>query len=370
MAVSVNVSQNKAIKFDLDHLPATHTKKGDWFSGIAPMLMGAVWAVMATTILVATGLLWENDRTAFIVFPLVFASAGILLFLSGLNTLFKVTTTTIDKCQIAFSFKSLFRSKQWVEDLERYEGILYRDEYHSGGKNQRSFTLYIVELYHTDKDKVVILHQSTSSEGMREIWEDSCRKLNLPAVEKDGSSLIKRDVEDLDKSVRDLVKEGKISIHFDPSLTPPKGLKVNAAGDIFQVILTKDEFSLVGNVIALMIPGVIIWFGFAPKGGWPFLIVGIIIGLLMLQAMLWSALTKASIRIGEETLILNRITPWGETAGTTIKTSEIESVVVRKIKGYDEVLIKTDQQQVAIGRGLSVEALQWLKNCILTIIAT
>lgn len=369
MAVTVNVSQNKELKFDLDRVPATRTIKGDKFTDIARMLMGAVWTGMATTFLVATGLIWGIELAPVIIL-LVLASAGILLFLFGLNELFKVTATTIDKRQISFSLRSLFGSKQWVEDLEAYEGILYRDAYYSGGKNRRSYTLYIVELYHTDKDKVVILHQSTSSEGMRGIWEDSCRKLNLQAVEKDGSSLIKRDWQDIDKSVRDLLKEGKISINFDPSLPPPKGLKVNAAGDIFQVIVTKDEFSIVSVLFALMIPGVFIFVGFAPNGGWPFLLFGIIFGLFIVKILLWSALTKASIKIGEEALFLNRITPWGETAGTTLSTSEIESVVVREIRGYEEVLINTDQQQAAIGRGLSAEALQWLKNCILTIIST
>jgi hypothetical protein len=41
MAVAVNANRNKAIMFDLDQLPATRTRKGDKFRGIAPMLMGA-----------------------------------------------------------------------------------------------------------------------------------------------------------------------------------------------------------------------------------------------------------------------------------------------------------------------------------------
>lgn len=369
MAVSINVKQTKGIHFDLEQLPVTYTKKGERLASIAAMLMGAAWAGLATKMLVATGPIGEKDLAPIIVL-LVFASTGIVLFFSGLNELFKVTKTTIDKRQISFSFRSLFGSKQWVENLQEYEGILCRDEYRSERKNQRVGTLYTVELFHVDKDKIVILYQSTTMEGVRGIWENYCRKLNLQAVEKDGSSFIKRDVEDLDKSVRDLVKEGKISINFDPAQLPPKGLRVNAAGDVFQVILTKGEFSILSTIIAVLIPVVSIFVGFNREGGWPFLIVGIIIGLLVAMALLWATFTMASIKIGEETLFLNRITPWGETTGTTINTSEIESVVMHRIRGFDEVLIKTDQQEVAIGRGLSADALQWLKNCILTIIST
>jgi hypothetical protein len=52
-------------------------------------------------------------------------------------------------------------------------------------------------------------------------------------------------------------------------------------------------------------------------------------------------------------------------------TSEIESVIVDKKDNHfhKQVLIKTDQQEEAIGGGLSAKALEWLKNCILSIIS-
>jgi hypothetical protein len=369
MAQSVNVGQAKAANFDLAHLPATSTQKGNWLFGIAHMFMGGSWIYFVTMVIVLTVDIWQKELALFLLL-LVFATAGIVMFLAGFNELFKVTTTTIDKRQITFSSRSLFRSKQWVEDFATYKGILYRIASSSGGKYKPSSTLYRVELFHNDREKVVILHQSSSSKGMRGIWEDSCRKLNLQALEIEGSSLVKRNIDDLDKSVRDLVKEEKISIHFDPSLPPPKGLKVNGAGNMLHVILTKDEISICGALIAILFPGIFIFAGLTNKGGLPFLIIGIIFELVMVHYLLWSTFTRASIRIGEEALVVNRITPWGETTGTTLRASEIESVIVHKSNGYEELLIKTDKQEVAIGRALSAEVLQWLKNCILSIIST
>jgi len=51
-------------------------------------------------------------------------------------------------------------------------------------------------------------------------------------------------------------------------------------------------------------------------------------------------------------------------------SSDIESVVVGESKRSKQVLIKTDQQQFAIGSGLSDEAQEWLRNCIVKIIST
>jgi hypothetical protein len=368
MPVSVNGSRAREFKLALDQLPFTHIMKGSRFLGL--ILMGQAAVTGAGT---AAMVIWfvQGIATPPIELFLIFAVWATIALPTGLHQLSSVTTTTIDARQVSFSSKSLIRSKQWMEEIDRYEGIAYREESHGGSKRSSPYTLHIVELYHADSKKTQKIYQSISARGVRAIWEDYCRKLNLPAVEKDGNTLIKRNVEDLDKSIRDLVKGGKLNIAFDPSRTPPKGVKVNAAGDIFEVILTKDEFSIVIYIFVLLFPGIFIFVSVNREGGLPFLIIGIIIGLVMVSALLWARFTKERIKIGEDTVYLNRITPWGETAGTTIITSEIESVVVDKKDNHfhKQVFIKTDQQQEAIGGGLSAEALEWLKNCIISIIS-
>lgn len=369
MAVTVNVSQNNTFKFDLDQLPATLTKTSDRRLGMIFTLAGVFFCSVVCVILVATLLrllqgAFKFDGNVFGIL-LINSLFGYVMLIVGLHHLL-IVTTTVDKGRISSSSRSLFGSKHWSEDLEGYEGILYRDEYHYQGKGA-SYALYIIELYHTDKEKIVILYQSTSPEGVRAIWEDACRKLNLQAVEKDGSNLIKRDVEDLDKSIRSFVNEGKLDIDFDMSQAPPKGLQAKTVGDMFQVIVNVKYFSLFGIVvIALVIWGIFFYFTFGGKNWVTFVILSILFFILGIKALVSIIFTRASIKIGENTIFVNAIRPWGETAGTTIVVSEIESVVV---SGY-EVLIKTDQQEVAIGRGLSAEALRWLKNCILTIIST
>ena len=84
----------------------------------------------------------------------------------------------------------------------------------------------------------------------------------MPAVEKDGEQLVKRDVEDLDKSVRELVTEGKIEVRFDPSQRPPKGLTVRVDGDALDITVTKKGMPVVGSLIGLAIPAVFIYIGF------------------------------------------------------------------------------------------------------------
>jgi hypothetical protein len=368
VTVTVNVKKKTGLAIDISQLPVTHTVRGDKFSGILLLIAGAVWASSVVAMLVAIGVLGGFDRTGAVVL-LALGTLGSIPFLSGVNELSKVTSTTIDKHQISYFYRSLLSSKQWVEELSGYEGLLYREEYHAGGKHQRSYTLYTVELHHQDKDKVIKFFQSTSSQGVRAVQEDLCRRLSLPAVEKDGSNLAKREVEDLDKSICELVREGKVSIDFDPSSSPPKGLQAVATGDTLQIIVKKDEFSVVNAVILLAIPGVFIFIGLANKGALPMLLIGTVVGLVMAAQLLRATFTRASLRIGPGTVSLIHITPWRETTVMSLRTAEIRHVVVRETRGLGEVLISTGPQQMAIGRGLSSDALQWLKNCIVTTVS-
>jgi hypothetical protein len=368
LIASLNVRQNRSLKLDLRQLPVTYTTKGSMGAGIGLILLGVACVGMSTWILVEIFSM-GNINVAAINVPLAFASIGTIIFLVGLNEPFRTTTITIDRLRVSYASMSRFRSKQWMEDIDKFEGIFSREEYHRGGKNRRSYTLYIVELFHNDSKKTIRLFQSTSSQNVRAIGEEFCRNLNLPALEKNGSYIVKRNVEDLGKSVRDLVKDGKLRIDFDPSRPPPKGLQAEVAGDMFQVIVNDDGFTIFRVIVPLLIPIVFIFIGLGKQEPMP-LVGGTVIGLTMVMSILWSVFTRESVKIGEETIVLNRTTPWGETAGTVIVTSDIKSVVVGESGRSKQVLIKTDQQQFALGSGLSAEAQKWLSSCIMSIIST
>jgi hypothetical protein len=367
LVASINISQNKSFKLDVKQLPVTHARRGSRAFGIGLMLFAATWASVITAFMVI--MLRIEDFEPHMLIPLFFAFMAAIPFIMGVYEFSRVTEISFDKDCVSFSSKSLFGAKQWMEDIGKFDGILNREEFHSGGKNRSSYTLYIVELYHTDHKKNIRLFQSTTSKGVRAIWEEYCRNLNLPALEKNGSQIDKRDVEDLDKSVRDQVKEGKLRIDFDPSRPPPKGLRTKVADDMFQVIVEDAGLTIINVTVPLLFPIVFIFIGLFQMEPLP-IIIGTIVGLVLVCSTLWFVFTKVRIKIGADKIVLNRTTPWGETADKVIMTCEIESVVVGEHERSKQVLIKTDHQQFAIGNGLSVEAQEWLRNCIVSIIST
>ena len=358
-------------RLDVSALPATRVDKGSKGTGIFMMIFALVWGGVPTLMLIASIASGEFDPA--MLFTLIFSVIGAGLFAGGLHLLFSSTTTLIDRNRVTVTKKSLLGTKQWSEPLSAFEGILSRSEYHSGGKNRPSYTLYIVELRHADPKKAVRLYESRSDLDFHPIWEDYCRQLALPAVETDGDRLVKRDVADLDKSVRELVREGKVKVDFDPAKPPPAELSLRVDGDVLELTVVRKKSSPVGFAIALLIPCVFIYIGFFIKDcPIVFGIFGAIFLAIFAAVGVLSLLAREQISIGKDEIRSRQVMPWGVMEGARVRSADIEVVRIGKEAGAgrDAVLLQTDGGNVKVGEGLSSESLEWLKNCVTRIIST
>jgi hypothetical protein len=367
---SVSSAAARTKSFDLSSIPATQVDKGSGCGGVVLLIFAVLWGGVPTAALISA--MAAGKLRPDVVLILFFSVSGAGMFIGGVHLLFSSTTTTIDGERVSVTKKSLFGMRQWSELISAYEGVQSRSEYHSGGKNSPSYTLYIVELLHKDPKKTVRLYQSSDDEVFRTIWEDYCRKLNMPAIETDGSKMIKRDAEDLDKSVRELVKEGKVRLEFDPSKPPPHGLSLKVDGDALELTVVKKKSSPVRAVIAVLIPGAFMYIGFFVENCPVFIgTVGAAFFLAFLAAFIWSLIVKDQIRISKDEILISQLTPWGPTIGDRISSEDVEVVRIgrERNQGRDSVLIETDQGNSKFGDGLSAESLEWLKNCIMRVIS-
>ncbi len=359
---------------DVDRLPLDYEEKADRKTGIFLTLFSLAWGGIPTVALIFIILSGQFEPGALAI--LIFTVIGAGLFVLGLTMLFKKKRIRIDSEGVSVDEKGLFGAKSWSEPLSRYKGVASREEYHSGGKNSPSYTLYIVELAHDEKDKVITLYSSKAQDGHRRIWEDYCRKLNLNAVEKDGDGFIERAVEDLDKTVAELVREGKIDVSFDPSQNVPQELVVHPEGDELVITITKKK-SAVGCVIsalvAMGIPGAFIYLGFLSKKAPPmFGVVGVFFVLVMIVVAVFGIMMKERIRVSRNMVSTCWTGRWGDLFTRSINGSELESVKVYRKDGtaQEAVWLVSDMNTLAVGRGLKREALEWLRNCILKVITS
>ena len=371
MNINVSLSKTSQTKqIDLSHLPVTQVDKGSRGAAIFLLIFACLWGGIPTFALIkaASSGTMQSGMWGLLIFSVI----GTGVFIGGLYLMTCSSTTTLSLDHVAVTRKSLFGTKQWTARLSDFTGVRSRSEYHSGGKNNPSYTLYIVELLHPEPKKAVRLYESRMDLCIRGIWENACRVLNLPAVEGEGSNLVTRAVEDLDKSVKDLAREGKLHVDFDPTKPPPAGLTLKVDGKFLELsVKTRKGGTFAGGLIGILFSGVFVYIGFFIKSG-PLLfgIVGSLIMLVIILSVIWSLITTEQIRVAKDEVHLRRQTPWGPTNGTRIDTTGVEIVRIGKKdgQGTEGILIETDGGTQMVGAGLPANCLEWLKNCILKVI--
>ncbi len=135
--------------------------------------------------------------------------------------------------------------------------------------------------------------------------------------------------------------------------------------------ITSGTFD-VALMFATSISALLSYHGFFSEGI-PILvgIIGVVLGAPVLFMFLWFAVMTRQIRLSPENVRILKMTPWGATKGKIIDPSTIEQVFVKKkTSGANAaVIISTDAEERDVGAGLSPQALEWLKNCIIAVIS-
>ncbi len=353
---------------DVSRLPAERELRGGRSLGIFLVLFSAVWgglpAIMLVVSLSKGG--FEPAMAATLLFPVI----GTALFLVGLNQFFIRGLIRVTETEVYYDRKSLFGHTVWSEPLAKYPGLLFRTEYHSGGKNRPSYTLHIVELHHPEKARRVVIHQSKSPEGVRRVWEESCRTLKLAALEEAGGQVIQRDAADLDKSVRELARERKIKVTFDPRQTPPEGIHVEVGEGTLTIALDLPRMPMkVAAPWSLAAIGMMS-LPFVVGAPMILLVVGLAFLAVPVAWTLFAGWIRQTIAVSPAEVRVAWQTPWGAGAETVLPAGEIEQVEVRKGAGSTTpaLHVVTDQREVVVGPFLKPEARDWLRQCILAVI--
>ncbi len=370
MTMTTNNNDIHNVQFDLNRFPATRIERGIPGLGVFLLIFSLFWGGIPTIVMLVN--VFSDEFNPMILCLLFFTLLGALLFCIGLNQFFYKRVVTIDEHKVHVESQSMWGRSSWTEQLDRYKGILAHSEYHSGGKNSPSYTLYIVELYHDQNNRKIVLYQSRSESGFRKRWEDCCRKLNMKALEESSAGLLERNVDELDKSVREQVRDGSLRIDFDPSKPPPEGLKLHIAGEYFEITIMRKKNMLVGLIILLIVCAVFIGLGIMLPN-FPVAIGGFFLFFLIIVvlAAAWEKYTFSQIRVSKNEVQSRRETPWGIIEGDRIDTSNVESVKIAKDDRnlYDVVVIASDDKTICVGDSLPLDMLNWLKNCILAIIS-
>ena len=359
-------------EFPMDSRPATMTRRGSKVMGLFLMGFAAIWGGFPSVMLLNS--LQEFDQKPELLVMLLFPVIGTGLALFGLHMLLWRKAITIDKYFVSVEESGLKGARQWQEMLQSYRGV--RSRTRRVRRKNSSYTLYLIELLHDDADKTVLLYKSRNDRNWRGKWEAYARWLKLPALEEGLQGLVARDVEDLDKSVAELIEEGKVEVDYEALKQKAEGLAVDIEGDDLVITRTGPQNGLLASLFMVTFPLFFVYFGFffedVPDGfGLLFGTFGLIFEAAFIAGVIWDHISRRRLRIGPSSLRLCAIGPKGETKGRSLPISAVETVQVARHEGRGalQLIISSDRKNLRFGARLSQASLAFAANAVLAKIA-
>lgn len=373
MKIDINSLRDLSVsrQINVSLLPADYTVPHSRVGGWLLILFALVWGGVPTLMFLNhfSGEVMGSEAYFVLIFPVI----GLMIIINGIYMVSMKERIIIDQNTVTLDKKSILGHTLWTESLNKFAGVRAATEYHSGGKNRSSYTLYFIELYHEEKKKRIRLYEAKHSTNFRQLFEEYSRQLKLPALEGEEGQFVKRDASDLDKSVRELVAEGKLKVDFDPSRRPPKGITAEMKDQRLCINLPAAPLHLGGMFGAFLFIGVFGFIGFfADDASVTFGIIAIILLLIFIGAISLDRYAPPVLEVGRDKIKYYRIAPWGDTMEQSISTEEIESVYVGQKhanQGKKGVMVVSDTKSIKIAEGQPEETLEWIKNCILGIVA-
>ena len=198
-------------------------------------------------------------------FDVVIIAVGVGIIISLLVSYVRYKKIIVNDDKVEIVHRPFLGPKRgYVEKISTYEGVRYRIEFYQFGflnKNR-----YIVELYHRDPAKIVPLYISMSDKHVRRIWEYYAKAFNLPTLVTTDEGLVRRNVEDLDKSLITLAKAGKVKDDYDADERLPAGIAYVRKKDKIilkarKIIWDAYNFIALGALLFLLLAVAVLSFG-------------------------------------------------------------------------------------------------------------
>lgn len=292
----------------------------------------------------------------------------LVIFAVGIGIVFKLFAGYLCYRKIFFDGTNItivdraFGGKKttYKEKLENYEGVQLRIEFFQFGFWNRN--RYIIELRHKNLHKVAPLYISMNGRNIRKIWKDYAKKLNLPAIVFKNGDITKIDIEDLDKPLQTLAREGKISNTFDINSPLPKEtvlvrkrdkkvIKVShVIWDAYNIILLAFLFMLWCGLFAFILSGRI-----CPVSG--FISGAVLLWLTTLH------FRRDKIAVKKDKLVIVHKFPLRNFKNDELLKKDIEAIEVTEnpATGRSFLSIYSNSKMVIFGKKLPLQDLQWVR---------
>jgi len=258
------------------------------------------------------------------------------------------------------------------EPLDNYIGVRLRVLFTQAGLFNKN--RYIIDLYHSDKNKIVPLYITTKNKNIRKIWENYARTFKLPALSIGDRGLVRREVQDLTKSIIELNTEGKlppiasgkfpapdslkITEKKTATIVEPKGIYWDTFSTLFLLIAVAAVILLTAGGVYLTLIGTTLPLKYWGAGAI------LLLGILYFTAKLF---TSSLLKIEKNNITVCEIFLGSEVKEKSLSTQKIENIELNynpTIDRYSLTIISNDSL-INFGSRLPSNDLLWLKDFLI-----
>ncbi len=261
------------------------------------------------------------------------------------------------------------------ESLDNYIGLRYRTFLDSKGMFAK--IQHIIELNHEDENKTIPLFIAYKDPTVRERWERMARELKKPAIINSADGDIIRPVEDLDKPIRILAQEGKISDDFSIQEPIPNQLSIKHKRMRTLIRQRGFTFDIHNFIYALMASAFVVILVLSIKNSD---LVSIAISPTIFNSFLVIALiTPFSLLIMTHRLEINGkklrhyyVWPLLKKKKATLRLDKAEDIeiYINPKTNLRFIGINSDERTIHFGEKLSDDTLFWLKRYLTHVFVT
>lgn len=256
----------------------------------------------------------------------------------------------------------------YSEDIKNYEGVQMRIEFFQFGfinKNK-----YIIELRHKNLHKIAPLYISTNAKHIRSKWKYYAKNLNLPALILTDNGLVKREIEDLDKSLLTLFHEKKFTNEYNIDERLPDTVIVVRKKDKTIVKMAKilwDVYNKIswGIIVTLAII-ILATMSFANDGSLSSKFFSYF-SIFMLMIAAYLLFKRDKIAIKKYKFVIVHKFPLKNFKKDEINKNEIEEISVSQnpATGRFFLSITSHNKTVVFGKKLPAEDLNWVRKFLI-----
>ncbi|MBR5598461.1 MAG: hypothetical protein IKW39_00305 [Alphaproteobacteria bacterium] len=244
MLVHIPDHFSSKFKFNLSKVPCVKTDRTSRLRALLGIILGFFMLCLSLFELYSFIKISDTDNRSFIMVE-IFA---LIMTFVALGIIANSIKSSIRYKKFIFNgkdFSIIYRPSSDVKHtfnvaLSEYMGVRLRVLFTQFGIF--NINRYIIDLYHNDTSKIIPLYISTNDKNIRKIWEEYSRFFKLPALILSERGLVKREFNDLNKSIIELSKEGKLPFIASGKYPNPNSIDIEEQND---AVIIKPLFNFI-----------------------------------------------------------------------------------------------------------------------------